>query len=349
MKNVFCTLYNSLYLDKGLVLYESLKKCSKNSILYVLCMDDKCFEVLSDISEENLIPILLQEVENEKMKEAKQNRSIAEYCWTCSSRLIEYVLDSNAPDSCTYIDADMYFFNDPQCLIDEMMSAGKSAMVVPHRFPKETEHIAVTIGTYCVEFNTFLNNDDGKKILNHWHNLCLECCSNLGDGIHWGDQKYLDILVKYYPEQIHVCEHVGAGVAPWNIMRYKGIEETNYMTTFKDTGIKSNIVFYHYQALSYIGNNWIETGVSNGKRNIDYDLVDAIYGLYLSKIEEKRTMLCDKYNINLIIRHHPSAKNNVKYIVKQSALYRLMCNAFLKYVLVYTPYYVDRRYLFNQL
>lgn len=344
MKTTLCTLYNSLYLDKGLVLFDSLKECATDFELYVLCMDDRCYEVLSDLKDNGLKPILLKDIENDAMLAAKANRSVAEYCWTCSSRLIQYLLEEYSPASCTYIDADMYFFNDPRCLIEEMEKAGKSAMVVPHRFPKNTEYMADTIGTYCVEFNTFLNNKEGKIILNHWHRLCLECCSNLGDGIHWGDQKYLDILVQEYPDQVHVCKHVGAGIAPWNIMRYSGIDG-NYITKYKDTGISSNIVFYHYQALSYIGENWIETGVSNGKRDIDYILVDAIYKPYLSKIENKRKMLSDKYNLNLIIRHHPSAKNNIKYIIKQSAIYRIMCNTFLKYILVYTPYYINRKTL----
>ena len=147
MRTTLCTLFNSLYLDKGLVLYGSLKECAKDFELYVLCMDEKCFEVLTDIGEGCLKPVLLCEVENEQMLEAKSNRPFAEYCWTCSSRLIQYVLDTFNPECCTYVDADMFFYQDPQLLVDEMLCAGKSVMMVPHRFTDRNQFLAERVGT----------------------------------------------------------------------------------------------------------------------------------------------------------------------------------------------------------
>ena len=139
MKTTLCTLYNSLYLDKGLVLYDSLKACAKDFELYVLCMDEKCYEVLMDLGEKNLRPIQLAAVENKEILKAKSNRTTAEYCWTCTSRLIQYILATYQPECCTYIDADMYFYHDPQLLVDEMLNAGKSVMMVPHRFTSQNE------------------------------------------------------------------------------------------------------------------------------------------------------------------------------------------------------------------
>ena len=37
---VYCTLFDSNYLDKGLVMYDSLVNSSCKFILYILCMDD---------------------------------------------------------------------------------------------------------------------------------------------------------------------------------------------------------------------------------------------------------------------------------------------------------------------
>ena len=62
-----CTLLDSNYLDKGLVLYQSLEKCASNFTLYVLAMNDKCFEVLTDLNYKHLIPIKLVDFENEDL------------------------------------------------------------------------------------------------------------------------------------------------------------------------------------------------------------------------------------------------------------------------------------------
>ena len=46
---VFCTLFDSYYLDKGLTLYHSLKKVSDQFKLYIFCFDDSSYEVLKDL------------------------------------------------------------------------------------------------------------------------------------------------------------------------------------------------------------------------------------------------------------------------------------------------------------
>lgn len=304
MKTTLCTLYNSLYLDKGLVLYDSLKACAKDFELYVLCMDDKTFDVLSDIGEERLKPILLSDVENDQMLEAKSNRSVAEYCWTCSSRLIQYIFETFQCDCCTYIDADMYFYHDPQILVNEMLSAGKSVMMVPHRFPERNLSMAEKVGTYCVEFNCFKNDAAGRAVLNHWHDKCLACCSAIGDGIHWGDQKYMDEWLTLFPDKVHPCEHPGAGIAPWNVELYRDYDEKDDSVVFVKSQQRVDVIFYHYQSVSYITRKIISTGICLNT-GADDQLINGLYRDYLTKIDHKKTFLYDNYQLSLLVTSHP--------------------------------------------
>lgn len=317
MATILCTLYNSLYLDKGLVLYDSLKKVSKDFILYVLCMDDKCYEVLSDIGNVNLIPIKLSDFEDEDMLKAKSNRTIAEYCWTCTSALIKYIFATFKHNICTYIDADMYFYNDPQILINEMLGNGKSVMMIPHRFPPQQVSLALKVGTYCVEFNVFKNNADGNKVLEHWHKKCLECCSNIGDGIHWGDQKYMDEWPTLFPDYVHVCEHPGAGIAPWNIELYNNYDGEQQTVYYKQDKTRCDIVFYHFQSVAYVNRRKINTSINAQNKDIDFVFVNRLYYNYLTEIDCKKTLLKDKYNIDLMITHHPSTKTSVASDIKR--------------------------------
>lgn len=303
MKTILCTLYNSLYLDKGLVLYDSLCECAKDFKLYVLCMDDKCYEVLTDLKQEHHIPVRLSDFEegDEALLEAKVNRPMGEYCWTCSSSFIRYVLKHFSEDSCTYIDADMYFYNDPKLLIDEMIDAGKSVMVVPHRFSKGKEGQAALSGLYCVEFNTFLNTPDSLEVLEYWRNRCLECCSNLGDGVHWGDQKYLEELVEKF-SCVHVCKNDGAGVAPWNVYSYTPMSKKGELL-YNPSNSHISIVFYHYQSIVYINNNHVDVCL---KTNVDKRIVEYLYHPYLLAVKEKKKMLVDSYSITGLIHGHPA-------------------------------------------
>lgn len=317
MTTVLCTLYNSLYLDKGLVLYDSLCESAKDFKLYVLCMDDKCYEVLTDLKQEHHIPVRLSDFESgdEALLTAKGNRSMGEYCWTCSSSFIRYILKHFGEDSCTYIDADMYFYNDPQVLIDEMLEAGKSVMVVPHRFPEEKKEQAKKVGTYCVEFNTFMNTTESLEVLEYWRGRCLECCSNLGDGIHWGDQKYLDELVEKF-DCVHVCENNGAGMAPWNIGLYKFIKDAEKVL-FLPQKIEFNIIFYHYQSLVYITKSTIDIGI-NGR--VDRIVIEFLYKPYLLKINTYKEMLSNKYGIYALIQGHPAMKSKLHWLKRNGII-----------------------------
>lgn len=327
MKTILCTLYNSLYLDKGLVLYDSLCKCAKDFKLYVLCMDDKCYEILTDLNQEHHIPVRLSDFEkgDVALLQAKGNRSVGEYCWTCSSSLIRYVLKHYGEDSCTYIDADMYFYNDPQVLIDEMINAGKSVMVVPHRFPDDKTELAKKTGTYCVEFNTFLNTPDSFEALEYWRGRCLECCSNIGDGIHWGDQKYLEELVAKY-DCVYPCNNPGAGIAPWNISSYQGTDDNGNAVIFTPTGQRIDVIFYHYQGLTYVTREKVSTAIMAKRADVDYTLVDHLYCHYLYCIDKKKQWLDDVYGINLLIKSHPAVGKGkgIKSLFRGTPVYTML-------------------------
>ncbi len=324
MKTVLCTLYNSLYLDKGLVLYDSLCECSKDFVLYVLCMDDKCYEVLSDLKQENQIPIRLSDFEqgDTDLLSAKANRTFGEYCWTCTSSLIRYILNNFKHKICAYIDADMYFYQDPQILVDEMFSAGKSVMIVPHRFTERNQHLAPKVGTYCVEFNCFKNDEAGLYVLNDWRDQCLECCSNLGDGVHWGDQKYMDEWPVSYPEHVHVCENIGAGVATWNIESYKSSNTSPLEIRCGDN--VGSLVFYHFAGILYYSRYMATINIRNGYQNIDYHLVRNLYMSYLLKIDNKRKMLQERHGL-LLMRKPSRMKSCLRKLFFKSRLYSFIC------------------------
>lgn len=345
MTTILCTLYNSLYLDKGLVLYDSLCECAKDFKLYVLCMDDKCYEVLTALKQEHHIPVRLSDFEkgDAALLEAKGNRPMGEYCWTCSSSFIRYVLNHYKEESCTYIDADMYFYNDPKVLIDEMLDAGKSVMVVPHRFPENKKKIAKWVGNFCVEFNTFLNIPESLEVLEYWRAKCLECCSRCKDGIHYGDQKYLDQLVAMY-DCVYPCAHPGAGLAPWNIVLYQGITGKENTVFFRPRKQQEDIIFYHYQGVRYITKEIVSTAVGAKVKNIDYSLVDHLYCHYLHCIDEKKKWLNNVHGVNLLIKAHPVGMkfSGIKGLLRRTIAYKIL-NRLRALIRKRDPYFINLR------
>lgn len=309
---ILCTLFNTYYLDKGIVLYDSLERVSQNFKLYILAMDERCYEVLCDLKKPNLVPVRLEDFENEELKEAKKTRSFGDYCCTCSSNLIKFILERYGEKDCTYIDADMCFYSDPDLLIEELYDKGASALVVSHRFDWLNNSTKRVIGRYCVEFNTFVNDEKGRGLLNHWAGQCIERCDRTNDGIHYGDQKYTDEWVEKYDFVVETSQ-IGAGVAPWNVRHYKWVNPkengTPYLLKFK--GEKGNLIFYHFENLRYLSKDQVYISAFRGWQN-DSRFIYHLYEDYLKRIDSVKSMLRDKYGIDIIITSHPALKEKKK-------------------------------------
>lgn len=322
-----CTLFNSMYLDKGIVLYQSLEKVSTSFRLYVLAMDDKCYDILSDMRYPYLVPIRLSDFENDKLRHAKMNRGFGEYCWTCSSSLIQYVLDTYNPEYCAYIDADMKFYDDPVSIIEEMVSKNASVSIVGHRFGWYAQKSADIIGTYCVECNVFKNDEKARNLLAIWIGQCIEDCSRKKDGIHYGDQKYLDNWVADYNYVIET-ENLGAGIAPWNIPQYKLIDYSGDKIRVKCKNKEYIALFYHFEGITY--ESPTEANIHIYSRwGIDDKLVDLLYTPYLKEIYTANRMLKEKYNLEVMVMHHPALKkisktemlkNKLKYFISSGCV-----------------------------
>jgi hypothetical protein len=307
---IFCTLFDSHYLDKGLVMYDSLSDVSDDFKLYVIAFDDKCYEVLIQLNKLNLIPIRMSDFESKELLSVKNDRTRGEYCWTCSSHAIAYVLD-NYEDSCTYIDADMYFYEKPDQLYEEMIKSDCQVQIIEQRFDNRvlSRQMMKRSGKYCVEFNTFTNDVNSRKILRWWQDRVLECCTVSADGKIFGDQKYLDDWTERF-KGVHVVENLGAGVAPWNITNYELISKEDDKTEllYSLTGDRVSLIFYHFHNMTFMDANRVNIEVFNRASSTSKELVWYIYYPYIKKIIEKRNWLSQKYQIDYSIKEkHPTS------------------------------------------
>ena len=303
---IFCTLFDSNYLDKGLVMYRSLKKLKKDFKLYVLAMDNKCYEILTAEKLNELIPIKQSEFLTDQLLQVKETRTRAEFCWTCTSFLIDYVLTYYQELECTYVDADLYFYSDPSVLLAEM-GDDKTVQIVPHRFLKtcQDEYRKKYSGTYCVQFNTFKNTEGALQLLRRWEMQCLTSCSSAPDTRVLGDQGYLENWEKY--PNVSVLMHLGGGVAPWNVAQYKLVcKDELLILKEKSTGKVFPLVFYHYHNLKYHSAHEVDIGVFKYNWGTDEKLISSIYPAYLRELDDEKKRLKEKFSIYPLLTEHPA-------------------------------------------
>jgi hypothetical protein len=279
----FCTLFNSAYLSRGLVLYQSLSKTCPDFHLYVFAFDEACYNYLLKEKLPNLTVISLKDFEDTELLRVKATRSASEYCWTCTPSTILYSIKKFNLTNCTYIDSDMFFYSDPGILIREAKS--KSVIISEHRYTEAYDQSVIS-GKYCVQFMYFKNDVNGLKALHWWRNACIEWCYNRVEDGKFGDQKYLDDWTTRF-EGIHELQHQGGGVAPWNVQQYSFRKNGNSITgTEKTTGMEFDLVFFHFHGVKFYTNQVVSyTGAAY---ELEREIKNILYHPYIEQLNEAK-------------------------------------------------------------
>ncbi len=261
----FCTYFDSNYLPRGLALYRSLQMHCPDFRLLVLCMDDSSRDVIDRLNLPGVHTISMGEFErnDEPLQRARDDRSRIEYYFTCTPSLPLYVFRNWSEVALlTYLDADLFFFGNPEPLFDEL-GQGSIGMTA-HRFTdslKDRERY----GIYNVGWLTFRNDEHGIACLTWWRERCLEWCFDREEDGRFADQKYLDDWPVRFGNVV-VLQHKGANLAPWNLNNY-------HVRYSRSDGVAVDgqpLIFFHFHGLRQ-ANRWVfdpgwkEYGVNESK------------------------------------------------------------------------------------
>lgn len=276
MRN-FCTLFNQNYQYHAATLYDSLCTNHSDFRLYALCMDEASLQYVNSLQKSNFIGIDIKTVElfYPELLPAKQNRSLIEYFFTCTPVICQYLLQTqDAINELVYLDADLYFFDTPEIVFDEIKDA--SISIIPHRFEGLNKRRNV-YGFYNVGWVSFKKDVDGLACLHDWFLKCINWCyDKLEDG-KYADQKYLNDWSREF-NKVHVIENIGANAAPWNI--------GNYNVTLRNKKIYLDdqaLVFYHYASLKWIEGSFYTT-CSSYFAKLKSVIKNEIYLTYINKL-----------------------------------------------------------------
>jgi hypothetical protein len=272
----YCTLFDKNYLLYGLALHASLLQQSGPFRLYMLAMDATCEAALRALALEHVVVVSLDEVITPEFAFVREKMSFGQMCWTCQPLLCRNVLSRPGIDEVTYLEADSYFFGDPQVLFDVVGS--RSVSLVPHHYAPGHDQSA-TSGVYCVQFNLFRNDAEARELLDDWQQACLQYDKSRSG--YYPGQLCLD---RWPSRSAAVCviENRGAGVAPWNVERYRVAEAGG-----KPTVDGTPVIFYHFHELSFTDGD----GFYLSSYPLPDSAVRLVYQPYLRALVEVRRRL----------------------------------------------------------
>lgn len=275
----YCTYFDSRYLSRGLTLYHSLRRVSPDCQLWVLCLDDTCYETLHALRLAGVSPLRLLEVESADPEffATKKSRSTLEYYFTCTPVFISFLLSSNPNiDIITYVDADICFYKDPEILFDDFRDA--SVQIVPHRY-SERNRALEKWGLYNVGWVTFRRDEAGLSCLSWWRECCIEWCYDRLEGDRFADQKYLDQFPRKF-SRVQVVAHHGVNVAPWNLDTGALTRSAGGELSFRG----ESLIFFHFHKLRQVAPSLWQTRLGDYGASLDRATRDWLYVPYIRQL-----------------------------------------------------------------
>jgi len=220
----------------------------------MLCFDDISVKYIHklNLNYVTIIPQKLFEAGDELLVETKKDRTRLEYYYTCGPSLLLYVLNHYPEvDIITYLDSDLFFFNDPYPLIQEI--DGYSIGMTVHNFPEYKS--APKTGKYNVGWLSFRRDVNGIACLKWWRDKCINWCYEFFEDDKYADQMYLDEWPKLF-HGVKILEHKGANVASWNVSDYN-----IYKQDCKVVVSGYSLIFYHFHGFKQLSRHIYNTNL----------------------------------------------------------------------------------------
>lgn len=215
----------------------------ENYTLWILCVDDEVYEILTQLSLSNVRLLSLSKLATKELLETKPTRSIGEYCWTLTPFAPRFVFEADSQaQRVTYLDADLWFCKSPEQIFTEFDKSNKQVLITEHAYAPEYDQ-SLASGRFCVQFIIF-NKKGGEIVRKWWENRCIEWCFARVENGKFGDQKYLDDWPNRFKKQVHVLSEKEVTLAPWNATRFP----------------VGSAIFYHFHGLRILKNQTVDIG-----------------------------------------------------------------------------------------
>jgi lipopolysaccharide biosynthesis glycosyltransferase len=242
----FCTSFDHHYLDRGLVLYESLREHYPGAILQVLALTKECEDFLNhlNLNGVEVLPLSMLLENYPELIKARSTRNATEFIFTLTPFIVCETLKSvGENDQVIYLDADMMFFGSPAAILET--SVNYDVAITPHRFSRHMEG-QKRFGIYNVGWVGFKKSAGGIRCANWWAERCLEWCHDRLENGKFADQKYLETF-KDLADSVYEIDHIGVNCAPWNASFHRFTRQVG--KAFVDN---TPLVLYHFAKVKRI-------------------------------------------------------------------------------------------------
>lgn len=250
-KSVLSMVVSSTRLIQGIACILSLYRNIDDFKLYILCVDNKCYEFLKKINYNKVILVTIPELNRKDLLELEKERKLNQYCWTLKPSFIKYIFNlDDSIERVTYIDSDLFFLQDPNIIFENQPDASvllSSGEIFLPMYSKDFNHyMQYLTGYFNSGFLSFRRDTNGLDCVNWWDKMCIESCISNPSDNKFGDQKYLDDMPFLF-NNVQEITTPGINIGHWNYPKYNFtvLDENIMVNNYK-------LIFYHFSGFRII-------------------------------------------------------------------------------------------------
>ena len=281
---LYATSFDTNFLLRGAACIRSLARQATRPIcVLVLTLDDDCARLvrhvvgpLPETVRLETVSLAALEAKWPVLRPARENRTRIEYYFTLTPFLCrEAASRLRDGEYAVYVDADLYFFSDPEAALTEC--DGSPVVVTEHRFPPRLAHLAPLYGRFNVGWLAFDNSDAARACLDGWAEDCIALCRDVAEAGQFADQKYLDDWPARIPG-LRIVDHPGVNAAPWNVANRR-LGSAGGVSTIDSRPL----VAYHFHRLRHLGAGLYEADF-DGFGALSASLIRQVYVPYVTEL-----------------------------------------------------------------
>jgi len=151
-----------------------------------------------------------------------------------------------------YLDPDIYVCHNLDVVFSYLED--KSIVLTPHRCKINqtdsfitSEELLLALGVFNLGFFAVKNDEVGKQVVDWWGNKLVDNCTlDITKGM-FVDQKWMDFVPCYFPNETYVSPHLGMNVAIWNLHEREIFErEGSLYVKDKFGDAEYELLFFHF-------------------------------------------------------------------------------------------------------
>jgi len=265
--NIIFTIVAKNYLALAKTLIESVKSSNplweQNTQFYVFIADE--FGEGQNFVIDKCVIIECKDLGLKDYSSLAYKYDITEFCTALKPFCLDYLSKTTLDPKIIYFDPDICVFSSLNPILSSLEN--KLCVLTPHYIKPEINYSGVVpeemilwVGIFNLGFIAVNTQNSNYKIFIEWwkNRLFDKCYADKQDGLHT-DQKWIDYVPSYFPNDVVISHNMGYNVSIWNLHERKIIVDFNQKFHINSTDQMTGheLTFFHFSGFDIENKNVI--------------------------------------------------------------------------------------------